>query len=89
MINKETINHARILYENIFGDFADMSIEFTNFACGRPHLLRMKIDEELIIINSEIMNCVDPEYYKELSDKRDKLKELERLIMEYIENNEV
>jgi hypothetical protein len=106
-----SIENIKKLGVKLFGkDFVD-SNEFRIFAQGNPHLLRIRIEEEIIRINNELtksdnyyskeeistifgLSGAGDEIYKQfnLPDKpvllkrRDLLKELDRLIMEYIEN---
>ena len=111
MINKEILIECKKLYEKIFNESIDNSKEFLTFVQGNPHLLRIKIEEEIAKINQQLMmssqyyskeeisaafglSGVGEEVYKQfklpdskkLTERRSLLKDLEKIVMEYIEN---
>jgi len=100
MFNEEYIINIKKLYENIFKNKANNSEEFINFVQGNPHSLRILVDKELTTTNDKLLEVIKNisgletnsaiiltgKKAKKLLRKRDLLKELERIIMEYIEN---
>lgn len=81
----EFINRSQDLYEKIFNEKVVDSIEYIIFAQGNPHPLRIKIEDELSILNSKITQWNG--WTRENLARRDDLKELERMLMEFIEEN--
>jgi hypothetical protein len=94
------IDNIRKLGVKLFGKSFVNSNEFTTFVQGNPHLLRFKIEEEVTAVNeaisslgSRIFRTDEEKAYEQhfsvlesLRVRRDLLKELDRFIMEYIEN---
>lgn len=84
---KEFIEKSQNLYEKIFNEKVANSLEYAIFAQGNPHPLRIKIEDELTKFKEnalELNRCG----YKEVINarkRRDDLKELERILMEFIE----
>jgi len=87
ILNEKDIEIVKNLYKKIFIGNVEESKEFINFVNGNPHPLRILIDEHLGQISDEMMSCLDIVEYNKLLKTRDLLKELERFIMEHIENN--
>jgi len=87
MYNIGNIGYIKVLYEKIFIESVVNSKEFTTFVDGNPHPLRIRIEEEIVMINDELMIATNIKYAHKLVVKRNLLKELDKLIMEYIENN--
>jgi hypothetical protein len=88
----EFINRSQNLYEKIFNEKIVDSIEYTIFAQGNPHPLRIKVEDELAKVNEDI-TWLDkfaveqtPPLMKQII-KRNLLKELDRLVMEFIEDH--
>ena len=89
MYNTGNTGYIKELYEKIFIESVVNSKEFTTFVDGNPHPLRIKIEEEIVMINDELMVTTNTKYANRLVVKRNLLKELDKLIMEYIENNTI
>jgi hypothetical protein len=87
MLSTTEIDYLRRLYQKIFRQNAYKSKEFINFVTGKPHLLRMKIEDTLITINRELMYTHFQKRYIHLINRRDLLKELDVFIINFIENN--
>lgn len=87
MYTENEMTHMRELYRSIFGESADNSKEFTNFVQGNPTLLRIKLEEAISSLNEMVMNYNFLGTISDLRTKRDLMKELERIVMEFIENH--
>ena len=55
MYNTGNTGYIKELYEKIFIESVVNSKEFTTFVDGNPHPLRIKIEEEIVMINDELM----------------------------------
>lgn len=85
------IEYAEKLYEKIFKESVVNSKEFINFANGDPHPLRLKIEILLDglgerFVEDESLSISDR---KKLSLEIDEAYELDRIIMEFIENSTI
>ena len=81
------INKSQNLYEKIFNESIKDSSEYAIFAKGNFNPLRLKIEFELETINNELSEQISLNKRKLLCNRRDLLKELEVILMEYIECN--
>jgi hypothetical protein len=91
MVNEETIDYLRYLYENIFDESVGNSKEFLNFVHGNVHPLRIKVEDWLAdrsgldILYQFNINTEQ----NALMNKMQSAKELDTFITNYIENNNV
>ena len=86
MFNTTEIEYLRRLYQKIFRKNAYSSKEFVNFVMGRPHQLRVKVEDALIDTNYKLIYIHTCKRQKSLTRRRDLLKELDVFIINYIEN---
>jgi Holliday junction resolvase len=89
MFPQEQLNDIRELYINIFEENVENSIEFTNFAKGKPNLLRIKVEDWIINADRSILESETSSYEERLNFMQKFLsaKELDTIITTYIEEN--
>ena len=80
------IDRSKNLYEKIFNENVENSFEYIIFARGSFNPLRMKIQNELDHISERLEECDSLVERNIFRRRRDELKELEVMLMEYIEN---
>jgi len=83
---EDFINKSQNLYKKIFNESIENSLEYITFVQGNFNPLRLKIELELENINTKLTECNYSKERKLLRIKRDDLKELDAILMEYIEN---
>lgn len=92
MIREENIDYIRYLYRKIFGEDEDNSKELITFVQNQnPHPLRIKIEEEGKKITNDILDSSNNTTieFNQKFDRATLIKELDTIIMNYIENNYV
>jgi hypothetical protein len=90
MFLREEVVHMVNLYRNIFDEDAYKSKEFLNFVDDKPNLLRLKLDEVTQEINKQILNMsvdTDPGDLHNILNRMSNIKELDAIVMNYIENH--
>jgi len=83
MLEEDNINYIKTLYRKIFDEDANNSKEFSNFVTGNPHPLRIKVENIIYELDSDIyfnLKIID-------EDKRRYAIELDAIISSYIDNN--
>lgn len=80
------VNNSRNLYEKIFNETVENSIEYTIFAQGNFNPLRLKIEVALEVLNIRLDETINQKERQFLLKQRDVLKDLDTILMDYIEN---
>jgi len=84
---EDFIIKSQNLYEKIFNETVENSIEYTIFAQGNFNPLRLKIETTLEAINFRLNETLSQKERQFLLKQRDAVKDLDAMLMEYIEEN--
>ncbi len=83
---EDFIIKSQNLYEKIFNEKIENSIEYIIFAQGNFNPLRLKIETALEVLNIRLNETINQKERQFLLKQRDTLKDLDAVLMDYIEN---